>query len=103
MLYDIEKNRRRFAAARHGSDEVAREEASFGDEFAIGLTQHFSEGEWGTVGRVLILVSAAFAGLRIDDGSPPPRSVMTNIVGFAGERMMAAAEAVGRRAAVVTR
>lgn len=83
--YDVDKALKEMARARVRRDPLSHAQAQIGDKLATYLTDHFSPEELETAGRAALIGAAGIGALAADQ---LPASVLVNVLGFAGARLI---------------
>lgn len=91
-LYDVDNALQLLGRARRRNDPLTRQTVLIADQLATHIARHFTPEQADTAGRALVL-AAASVGVITHLATDPLADTSTNVIGFAGHRLVLDAEA----------
>lgn len=86
--YDVEDALQQLHRARFEQrDPLTRQTIRIADKLAHGMMPHFTQAEADVAGRALVLTAASIGAL-VEQTSDPVARATTNVIAFAGQRLV---------------
>jgi hypothetical protein len=86
-LYDVDNALHVLGRARRRNDPLTRQTVLIADQLATHIARHFTPEQADTAGRALVLAAASI-GVITHLAVDPLADTSTNVIGFAGHRLV---------------